>query len=755
MKNPFIPIGINLVVVLTLFSQPIGLLAADPAKRENMPASPVLFIFLPCFPWATFLFCFLFASVAMAKDAPNTVSIRFENELHPTADAGIGPGMDVARDGKHLFMLQGRNLAILSVKDPGKPELVGKLKNVGNLRQIVVRDDVAYITARADGLFVIDVSDRTAPKLLSHYDTTEFATGIAVNGRFAFVAQRWFGVEIIDISNPAKLRHVSVVRVGEAQSCVVSDGYLYAGAWEECRVAICDVRNPANPKQIAEVELNGRGDGLCVENGILYAAYGHHQPGAELSLDDPRYGNGNGMDIFDVSDPAQPKQLSRVQFAWRYYGGWPDTWRVKLSFPYAYLYHTHNGVFILDVSNPKQPKELAQIRIPRFPGEKGFRKFKTEDKSGTRPKVIPFDPEKVSYSPVCGLETVDGHMYFTGLDTDLHVFKNNEFVRAIEDGDDDAGKLKARGDFHDFKALEPFGLKNLSAYRPGGQVYAAVAHDGYVYAACGSAGIHVLDEELGLLKQYPTAGFAMDVWVLGKKLYAAQGAEGLVCYEVDGPELKRVNSYETNRAIRQVRVAPNGRYAVVHAGGGGYEILDVSGGNEIKRTKQVIGWGGLVYYRQLCNGFIDERYICGTWCAGRTFMSDLGGDEPAELPDPLGLLPDMKEGGYAASGKYALVTRDGGYSFYQPLREGEYDFDLPVHRIPDGPAFRGKPTVRGNILVACNRIDGAVTVVDITDLKAPKLVRQFKISGNPDLAFIGDGYVMIPAGRQGLIKFDL
>jgi hypothetical protein len=27
------------------------------------------------------------------EDAPNTVSIRFENELHPTADAGIGPGI--------------------------------------------------------------------------------------------------------------------------------------------------------------------------------------------------------------------------------------------------------------------------------------------------------------------------------------------------------------------------------------------------------------------------------------------------------------------------------------------------------------------------------------------------------------------------------------------------------------------------------------------------------------------------------------
>ena len=355
-------------------------------------------------PSTIFLAVMMFAfSAAIATDVPNTITIRFENEQHPTSDAGVGPGMDVVREGDYLYMLQGRNLAILSVKEPGKPELIGKLENVGNLRQIVVRDEVAYITAREDGLFVLDVSDPTAPKLLSHYDTIEFATGIAVEGQFAFVAQRWFGVEIIDIANPEKLRHVSVVRVGEAQSCVVSNGYLYAGVWAEYRVAICDVRDPANPKQVAEVELNGRGDGLCVENGILYAAYGHHQPGSKFSLDDPRYANGNGMEIFDVSKPTEPKHLSRVQFDWRFYYSWPDTWRVKLALPYAYLYHTYNGVFILDVSDPTQPKELTQIRIPRYPGENGYQKLKMEDKSGTRPKVLPFDPEKVCYSPVCGL----------------------------------------------------------------------------------------------------------------------------------------------------------------------------------------------------------------------------------------------------------------------------------------------------------------------------------------------------------------
>jgi len=702
------------------------------------------------------LIVLLSVSHVIAEDAFNTLTIKFGNEQQPTADAGIGPGMDVIREGEYLYMLQQRNLVILSIKDPAHPTVIGKLEDMGNLRQIEVRDNVAYITAREDGLFVVDVSERRAPKLLSHYDTIEFATGIAIEGRYAFVAQRWFGVEIIDISDPAKLRHVSVVRVGEAQSCVVSGGYLYAGAWGECRVAICDVRNPADPKQVATIKLNGRGDGLCVENGLLYAAYGHHQPGAKNSLDDPRYGKGNGMEIYDVSHPEKPRRLSRVQFDWRYYYGWPDTWRVVLALPYAYLYHTHNGVFILDVSDPEKPEELMQIRIPRQPGEKGYQKLRTEDKSGTRPVALPFDPAKVCYSPVCGLTTLDGTMYFTGMFTDLHIFQNKDLVKTITHAENEGDSLKSRGDFHDFKALEEYGLKNLDTYRPGGQVYAVIETNGYIYAACGSEGIHVLDNNLQLLKQYPTKGFAMDLQAHGDQLYVAQSSEGLVCYQADGQTLEQVASHKTSHPVKQVRVTPDGRFAVVHVGGSGYEIIDVSDWNRIRKVKNEKGWGGLVYYRQLCNGFIDDRYICGTWCAGRTFMSDLGGDEPVNLPDPIGLLPDMRCGGYCACGPYALLTRDGGYSFYKPLLTGNYDStELPVYRITGGPAFRGKPAVRGNILAACNRIDGEVTIIDITDLKNPKLIRTFKVSGNPDIPFIGEEHILIPAGYQGIIKFDL
>ena len=699
------------------------------------------------------------SGTVFAQDGPtvNTVLVKFANELVPTAGAGIGGCMDVAREGSRLYALQGRSLTILSLENPDQPKVIGKLEEVGNLRQIVVRGNTAFITAREDGLFVIDVTNPAQARIVAHYDTIEFATGIALADDFAFIACRWFGVEIVDISEATNPKHVSIMRVGEAQSCEVSDGYLYAGAWEERRVAICDVRNPAAPRQVATVKLDGRGDGICVRDGILYAAMGHHRPGAGLHIEDPGYGAGNGMDIYDVSDPAHPKHLSRVKFDWRYYFGYPDTWRVRLAFPYAYLYHTHNGVFVFDVSDPKHPRELAQVRIPLRPGEKGFREMNMKSKNGLRQPVLPFDPKEKIYSPVCGLVATDGYLYFTGMFSDLHVFRSAKLAKA-ETGQTGPPqrRLKVEGDFHlpDMEKLrqevKPL-AQYLMHYRPSGQVYAAVEKDGVVFAACGSAGIHVLDENFDVQANYPTRGFAMDVQTVGNRLYAAESSGGLGIYKVEGTRLEELGTYVSKAPIKQVRVSPDGRFAVLHAGGSTYEIVNVADAAHPRHVQTERGWGGLVYYRQLCNGFIDGRYICGTWCGGRTFMLDLGGFKPEPLQDVLGILPDMEAGGYGACGSYALLTRGGGYSFFQPGFDGKYE-DLPVYKLRGAQAFRGKPTSQGDLLVACDRVEGDVTVADISNLSEPKLICRFQLSGSADCAFIGEHDVLIPAGYQGLFK---
>ncbi len=681
-----------------------------------------------------------------------TLVVPFANERVPDGHVGLGGCVDVTRQDDYLYALQGRSLKILSLADPAHPELVGMLGDLGNLRQIAVRGTAAFITAREDGLFVVDVSDPASPRLITRYDTVEFATGIEVQDGFAFIACRWFGVEIVDVSSPANPRHVANVRVGEAQSCEVCDGFLYAGAWEERRVAICDVRNPAAPRQVATVALGGRGDGVCVRDGILYAATGHHQPGSSLRTDDPRYGTGNGMDIFDVSDPTHPRHLSRVQLDWRFYYGWPDTWRVKVAFPYAYPSHTYNGVFVLDVSDPCAPKELAQIRIPLSPGDPCYRELSMASKNGLRQPLLPFDPKEKLYSPVCGLVATDGILYLAGLFSGLHVCQSPELAR--QESVPSGQRLAGGGDFHAVdvaamgRSLQPF-VKGVAHYRPGGQVYAAVEENGFVYTACGTGGIVVLDQELRPLVTHTTAGFALDVQVVGDVLYVAEGSAGLACYRIDGVKMALLGRYPCSQPVRQVRVTPDGRRAVIQVGGSVYEVVDVADAANPRLIRTEKGWGGLIYYRQMCNGFISGRYTCGTWCAGRTFMLDCGTDEPTPLPDVTGVMPDMEAGGYCPCGPYALVTRDGGYSYYRP---GDPDEELPVYRLADGSTFYGKPTCHGNLLVACNRISGEVTVVDISRLAEPRLLARFTVSGNPDCASIGEHAILVPAGYQGVFR---
>ena len=683
--------------------------------------------------------------------------IEFGNERVPSAGAGIGGCVDVVLEDGLLYALQGRSLVILSPEPVGAPTLVGTLAGLGNLRQVAVRGTTAFVTAREDGLFVVDVADPARPRLAAHYDTVEFATGIDVRDGFAFIACRWFGVEIVDVSNPCCPRHVANVRVGEAQSCVVCGGFLYAGAWEERRVAICDVGDPSSPQQVATVPLGGRGDGVAVHDGVLYAATGHHRPGSSLHPDDPRYGTGNGMDVYDVSDPRHPRRLSRVEFGWRFYYGWPDTWRVVISHPYVYLCHTYNGVFVLDVSAPESPQLLAQIRIPLRAGEPGYRELSVASPNGVRPPLLPFDPKEKVYSPVCGLVATEGRLYLAGLFSDLHLFRDDRLAREASprapagllsharragQAPADLGALRER--------LAPV-ARGLAHCRPEGQVYAAAEADGNVYAACGSAGIQVFDRELRSREAYPTAGFAMDVQIVGDSLFAAESSEGLAWYRIRDTRLELVARHRCAGPVKQVRISPDGRYAVLQAGGAVYEIVDIADPARLRTVRTERGWGGLIYYRQLCNGFVDGRYICGTWCAGRTFLLDLGGEQPLAMPDVTGILPDMETGGYCPCGPYALLTREGGYTLFAPGHSGSCE-DLPVHRLPGGQGFRGKPTCRDGLLVACDRIGGEVTFVDVSRSQAPRLLCRFVGEGNPDCAFVGDESILLPMGYGGLFR---
>lgn len=288
---------------------------------------------------------------------------------------GRGPTMDVAvdRDRRLAVAVGWGSLSVYEIADLDRPVLKATLKGLGNTRKIILKDKTALVAAREDGVWILDLSDPCEPKILFQYDSIEWASGLAIDGPFLAVACRQHGVELVNVENPRKPKHFSTLFAShEVQSVCFANGFLYAGIWHESVVLIADIRDPFNPKLLGRAELDGYGDGVAVKNNILYAATGHHSRGyrGEHSQGSPEsqpgFGSGHGLELFDVSDPLHPRRLSGIKAPTFYYGV-PDLWSVKVSGEKptrAVLADTYNGAFTVDVSDPANPRFLSRTSLP-------------------------------------------------------------------------------------------------------------------------------------------------------------------------------------------------------------------------------------------------------------------------------------------------------------------------------------------------------------------------------------------------------
>ena len=242
----------------------------------------------------------------------------------------IGPCMDVAIEGNYAYIIGSSKLYIAEITEPGSPEIKGMISGLGKVRQITVKDGTAYVTSREDGAFIIDVKKPTDPVLLCHYNSVEVATGIGISGNVMFIANRGHGVELVDVSDPKNPEFLSLVRTGEAQSVDIKNGYLYTGVHGAKYLVTTDVRNPREPVITSQVELDGQGDGIYVQGDHLFISTGNRsRVMPNKNKEDPGYDTGHGLEIYDLSDPAKPAFVSRVNFDDLH--TYPDLWNVEVS----------------------------------------------------------------------------------------------------------------------------------------------------------------------------------------------------------------------------------------------------------------------------------------------------------------------------------------------------------------------------------------------------------------------------------------
>lgn len=654
-------------------------------------------------------------------ESSEEVARRFGPRLAQQGPALLTEGaMDAAwRDGLLYVISRGR-LCIFRTGPAGKLSPVGELQGLGATRQIALAGRLAGVTSRDDGFWLIDVSVPAKPVLLSHYDSIELATGVAMTENLALVACRQYGVEQIDISDPRRPRHLSTFRTGEAQSVFLHRGLAYIGDWAPREVVICDVRDPWRPKTVSHVKLDGFGDGVFVRGKLCFAATGHHRRGMhKTDPADPGYGMGHGLEIFDASDPAAPKLLSRTKLP-RFYNLSYDMWDVQVSGDYAVVGDTHNGIYAFDIRDVAHPVPVGHYRLP----------------PAGRDKL----PDAVG-----GFAIGPDAIYVAGVYTGLHVLSLPGIRPVAIETDPPIAIAKDR-------PVARLPAPAVVAYRPEGQVHevAVVEPDKEIWVAAGTAGLHCLRLDDGQGRQAaPTQGVVQSVDVRDDLLAAGEGVAGLSLWRRTAGRVELIARYSSKfGGIGQVRLSPDKRYAILHAGPNTLEIVDIRSPGQPRRVlddRHI----GLFYRTPFSHGFLDGRRFGCLWHVTGMFVFDLAGPDGPRFSG-WHVPGNMNCGnGMAVCGDRFLATYKDGYTL---LGEGQTQIvdQRDVARVPNF-RLRGKPTVFGTTLYVAQRWEGLASAVDIADPRQPRLLWSLAVDGNPGPIMELAGKAIIPAGYDGVV----
>lgn len=128
-------------------------------------------------------------------------------------------------------------------------------------------------------------------------------------------------------------------------------------------IIIWDVKNPVEPKKLGHFKTGGLGTHRNFYAGGKYAFLAANMKGYK----------GNIFVCVDLSDPAQPKEVSRwwVKGQWIEGGESADRFYQLHGPPYvcgdrAFLPYGRAGFIILDISNINQPKMISRLDIGDF-----------------------------------------------------------------------------------------------------------------------------------------------------------------------------------------------------------------------------------------------------------------------------------------------------------------------------------------------------------------------------------------------------
>ncbi|MBN2441402.1 MAG: hypothetical protein JXJ04_08645 [Spirochaetales bacterium] len=275
-------------------------------------------------------------------------TVDLSDPLHPenVSDFNCGGTIQtIKKRGEYIYVCswnETAGLQIIDISDPLAPVRIGSL--IVNMLDFTISDDYLYGVSE-DILYIINISDPGVPTIVGELARDFRTETIYAAGNYVYLSYHpgdpMTRLDCINAVNPAQPFVQSTMTLPYWNySLAVKDHYLYytcnTTTSHACCVYILDIAQPGNPVYAGLIDGGGFTHSMTVKNKILYMADGF-----------------GGMKIVDVSDPAQPINLSRVSME--------DTLRIAVSGDYAYCASGKNGMSTIDISDPAQPVLCSTI----------------------------------------------------------------------------------------------------------------------------------------------------------------------------------------------------------------------------------------------------------------------------------------------------------------------------------------------------------------------------------------------------------
>ncbi|MBZ0264749.1 hypothetical protein K8I28_08780, partial [bacterium] len=268
------------------------------------------------------------------------------------------------------------NVSSLFAQDSLNVTLIGSVELPAVAQDIAVGDTVVYLAGRNDGLGIINIANPANPGLIGFVDTPGTTYGVATNGDLLAVADRHSGVMIYTLEDPESPTPVAQYNSpGLAYSSVFDGNYILTADFGNGIFSL-NANNPQNPTIAGTIDTPGLAYDVAFSGHYAYVAdfaegmrivdmepFPWDEVGAFTQVEEVIKVEAQGriayildefagLILLDVSEPTDPIEISRVEYANSVSG-------LDVHLDYAYVIDTNGRLSVIDIVDPLNPIEVG------------------------------------------------------------------------------------------------------------------------------------------------------------------------------------------------------------------------------------------------------------------------------------------------------------------------------------------------------------------------------------------------------------